>query len=249
MPCRIALVGEFNPAVAAHAAIGKALPLAAGAADCAVEARWIATDLLTRETDTKLGDFDGIWCVPNSPYASAEGALKAIQFARERSRAFLGTCGGFQHALLEYARNVLGFGEAEHAESNPVAAMPLIARLECPLVGAQGRVEFKAHSRIADIYGTTEAIEEFNCSFGFNTRYASLLHSADLRVSGTDDRGELRAVELPGHPFFVATLFQPERAAFKGLAHPLIVAFVRAANRRERERQAHPRTAPRASGD
>src|SRR5204862_344720 len=84
--------------------------------------------------EERLSPFDAIWCVPNSPYASMEGALCAIRFARESGRPFLGTCGGFQHTIIEYARNVLGFHEADHAESNPAAALPLISRLACFLL-------------------------------------------------------------------------------------------------------------------
>ncbi len=72
--------------------------------------------------------------MPASPYASADGAFAAIRFARENARPFLGTCGGFQHAVIEYARNVIGITDADHAETNPGADMPLIAPLACSLV-------------------------------------------------------------------------------------------------------------------
>ena len=226
---RIALIGDYHPQVRAHVAIPQALQLAADALACAIEPLWIATPSLDQGTEKQLSAFDAIWCVPNSPYASMGGALRAIQFARESKRPFLGTCGGFQHAVIEYARNVLRLGEADHAESNPDAAMPMITRLSCPLAGARASIRLKPGSRIQAIYGSIEVAENYNCNFGLNPRFESLLNDGKMIVSGRDEKGEVRAVELNGHRFYIATLFQPEQSALTGAAHPLIRAFVRAA--------------------
>ena len=226
---RIALIGDYNPEVRAHVAISRALQLAADALACAVEPLWIATPSLDQGTKKQLSAFDAIWCVPNSPYACMDGALRAIRFARESGRPFFGTCGGFQHAVIEYARNVLGLGEADHAESNPDAAMPLVSRLVCPLPGARGNIRLKAGSQLSAIYGKTEIAENYNCNFGLNPRFESMLNDGKMTFSGRDENGEARAVELKGHPFFIATLFQPEQSALAGATHPLICAFVRAA--------------------
>src|SRR5881296_3229482 len=165
---RIALIGEYNPEVRAHVAIPKALKLAAEALACAVEPVWVATPLLDRNAEKQLSAFDAIWCVPNSPYASMEGALRAIRYARESGRPFLGTCGGFQHALIEYARNVLGLAGADHAESNPDASLLFVTPLVCALRGERGTILLKEGSRARAIYGMGEIVEEYNCSFGLN---------------------------------------------------------------------------------
>lgn len=232
LEARIGLVGDYNPGVRAHVAIPLALELAGAAEGRRVEAAWLSTSSLDGEAGERLNSFDALWCVPASPYASMEGALGAIRFARERRVPFLGTCGGFQHALIEYARNVLGHAEAEHAETSPAAEMPLIAPLSCSLVGAKGRVRFAAGSRVGDMYGGAEAVEEYHCNYGFNPRYLPLLERGGMKVTGFDDEGGVRVVELSGHPFFAATLFQPELSALAGRAHPLIRAFVRAASER-----------------
>src|SRR4051794_28912684 len=112
---RIALVGDYNPDVPAHQAIPKALRLSAERLTVRVEPIWMHTSTLDV---SQLPAFSGIWCVPASPYANTDRALAAIRFPRENNRTFLGTCGGFQHALLEYARTVLG-READHAETSP----------------------------------------------------------------------------------------------------------------------------------
>jgi len=176
-----------------------------------------------------LDGHHGIWCVPGSPYASMDGALNAIRFAREHGRPFLGTCGGFQHALIEYARNVLGLTNADHTESNPAASMPFISRLACSLSGGEGTVHLKPESRAFSIYGARETTERYNCNFGLNSGFRSLLDGSRMRVAGVDDAGEVRIVELDGHPFYIATLFQPELAVLAGVTHPLLKAFVRQA--------------------
>jgi len=228
-PIRIALVGDHNPEVTAHVAIPQALKLAANGSARAVELAWMATPRFTTKTDERLSPFDAIWCVPNSPYASMDGALCAIRFARESGRPFLGTCGGFQHAVIEYARNALGFHEADHAESNPASALPLISRLACSLARTQGTIQLTPGSQLARIYGRTEIAENYHCNFGLNPRLESMLDDRKLIISGRDENGEVRSVELAGHPFFIATLFQPEQSASAGVAHPLICSFVRAA--------------------
>jgi len=225
---RVALIGDHDPAILAHRAIPEALARAADDAAVAVEAEWIATDTITPPT---LANFDGIWCTPGSPYRSMDGALAAIRHARERGIPFLGTCGGFQHALLEYARNVLGWHDAEHAETAPNAARTLIAPLTCSLVEVSGRIRFTPETRLARAYETGEAHEGYHCRYALNPEFRAALTSGDLRVAAVDDDDDVRAVELATHPFFVATLFQPERAALSGRVPPIVRAFVASARR------------------
>ena len=229
-PARVALVGDRNAGVAAHTAIPLALSLAAGTLGLEVDPVWIPTPDLERNPAARLAGFGAVWCVPGSPYASMEGALEAIRFARENRVPFLGTCGGFQHALIEYARNVLGSCQADHAESNPAAEMPLISPLACSLAEARGSIRFESGSKIATCYGQPTAVEEYNCRYGLNPRFRALLENSSLEISGVDEQGEARAVELKEHPFFIATLFQPERSALAGQPHPLINAYLRAAS-------------------
>jgi CTP synthase (UTP-ammonia lyase) len=225
---QIALVGNFNPAVTAHQAIPLALQLAAAQLGHGVAAVWVATDVIGPDA-AELADYDGVWCVPASPYANPAGALAAIRLARATGRPFLGTCGGFQHALIEFARNVLDRADADHAEDRPDAALPVIAPLACPLVEQTGTIHFTAGSRLRAIYGAPYAREGYHCRFGLNPQLEHLLDNSALKISGRDEAGEVRAVELDGHPFFFATLFQPERAALAGVAHPLVNAFAAAA--------------------
>jgi len=220
----LALIGDYNPEVTAHQAIPLALQQAADTLGLTVHVQWLDTDTLA----PALHDFDGFWCVPASPYRDIDGALRAIRFAREQKRPFLGTCGGFQHAVLEYARNVLGWADAEHGELAPNAERAVIAPLSCALVEVTDSVRLTPYTRIAEAYGRRDLNEGYHCRYGVNPAFLDALLEGDLIASGHDSSGDLRAVELLGHPFFVATLFQPERTALKGITPPLAIALLRA---------------------
>lgn len=224
---RLGLVGDHNDTVPAHVAIPRALVMASGILKCSVDFDWVPTEEI--RDSNRLAEYDALWCVPASPYRNTDGALRAIKWAREQQRPFLGTCGGFQHAILEYARTVLGWTDADHAETSPNAARPVIAPLACALVEATDVIRFRAGSRIAAAYGRMEATEGYRCRYGLNPVFQSELFSGRLRATAKDAAGEVRAVELEGHPFFVATLFQPERAALENRMPPLVAAFVTAA--------------------
>ncbi len=226
---RIALVGDYNPAVTAHQAIPRSLELAAKFQGDSLSWEWVGTASINPETAAELTGFAAVWVVPASPYASMAGALAAIRLAREAGYPFLGTCGGFQHALLEYARHVLGLEQAEHAETAPGGELQLIAPLSCELVERTGVVNILAGSRLLAIYGASTAEEPYHCRYGLNPRHAGLFDQGALRIAARDETGEARAVELVGHPFFIAMLFQPERAALAGRLHPVVAAFAAAA--------------------
>lgn len=230
MTIRIALVGDFKQAVIAHQAIPKALQIAADDLGEMIAYDWIATERLDANVSHILEGYDGIWCVPASPYNSFDGALNAIRYARERDVAFLGTCGGYQHAVLEYARNVLGLVDAANAEIDPDAKLPLIAPLVCALIDQDGEIKLAKDSLIRSHYGMAEINETYRCSYGLNPDYAGLLDGQDLVISAWDDEGDPRSVELRNHRFFIGMAFQPERSALRGETHPLITAFVRAAS-------------------
>lgn len=225
-PATIALVGDFDPSVTAHVAIPKALD-AAGVTG--LQWVWVPTESIQSEAD--IARFDAVWCVPDSPYRNEVGAIIAIRHARESGKPFLGTCGGYQHAVLEYTRNVLGHTEASNVEVDPNCTMPVIGALTCALIEQSGDVTFTERSKLASLFGAT-ANEGYHCSYGVNADYLGLFDATPLAFSGFDQDGDPRALELDGHPFFIGTAFQPERAALEGRAHPLINAFAQAVTAR-----------------
>lgn len=229
---RIALIGDYDRQVTAHQAIPVALEMTAECLRRPVEFEWLATDGI--HPDTPLDRFDGFWCVPASPYKSETGALRAIRFAREQQRPFLGTCGGFQHAVLEFSRHVLGWTDAEHGETSPDASRVVLTPLTCSLVEAVDSIHLVPGSLIAKAYETSQIREGYRCRYGVNPQFERALLTHDLHAMGHDSSGDLRAIELKNHVFFVATLFQPERTALKGQLPPLVRAFVEACSEQSR---------------
>lgn len=223
----IVLVGDYSPEVPAHRAIPIALTRARATGSHALEWTWVRTRDI-RDAANDLCDFSAVWAVPASPYENMPGALAAIRFARETGRPFLGTCGGFQHALIEFARNVAGLRDADHAETNPSGGTLVVTRLACSLVEQVGEVHFAPDSLIRAAYGRDTAREGYRCNFGLNPVHRETLARAGLVFTAFDPDGEIRAAELPAtrHPFFLGTLFQPERGALRGETPPVVTAFV-----------------------
>lgn len=225
---RLALIGDYDAKKTAHAAIPPALERARQAAGVNLDWEWIGTDRVFNPADTLAG-FSGVWVTPGSPYVQMDGALAAIRHARETHLPFLGTCGGFQHALIEFARNTAGLLGADHAETNAAAADLVIAPLRCSLVDRTGDIAFTPGSRMHMIFAGRSTHEGYHCNYGVNPAYRARLEDAGLRFTGFDATGDIRAFELPGQKFYLGTLFQPERSALRGVSHPLIEAFVTAA--------------------
>jgi CTP synthase (UTP-ammonia lyase) len=225
----IAIVGDHDPSSVTHRATEVSLDHAAAALGLDLAHRWVPTSDLAEGARRALAGDSGVWIAPGSPYASMAGALAAIRLAREEGVPLIGTCGGFQHVVIEFARTVLGFEDAQHAEYDPYASTLFVTPLSCSLAGQTLRVRLEPGSRAAEAYGATEVQERYYCNFGLDPRHQALLHARGLRVAGADDDGEARVVELPEHPFFVATLFVPQTGSEPGRPHPLVAAFVRAA--------------------
>jgi CTP synthase (UTP-ammonia lyase) len=189
--------------------------------------RWLPTSA-PPPADEIVG-MDGLWCVPGSPYQDMDAALGMLRLAREQGIPFLGTCGGFQHAVIEYARNVAGLAGAEHAESSPDAELLVIEPLACSLVGAEGAILPLPGTMLAEIYGDGEHRERYHCSYGLAPGFRYLLEGGGLRACAVDGEQELRAVEMPDGAFWLATLYQPELSSPPGRPHPVVAAFVAAA--------------------
>jgi CTP synthase (UTP-ammonia lyase) len=220
MTVTIAIVGERIAGFPPHEATDAAIAHSAAALGLDVAARWVATD-------EPLPTADAIWCAPGSPYRSLDGALAAVRHGRENGVPTLGTCGGCQHMLLEFGRNVLGFADAQHAEYDPYASELFVTPLTCEVAGRTMHVTLDAGSRLYG--GVTEVQEQYYCNFGLNPEYRAQLDAAGLRITGVDADGDARVFELDGHPFYVATLFVPQMRSEPRRPHPVVSAFVEAA--------------------
>ena len=224
---RIGIIGDFNESFPTHIATNEALRDSGKYLGISEEHQWLGTDVIAEAPDAILEEFDGFLCAPGSPYKSMEGALKAIRFARENDRPFLGTCGGFQHTVLEYARNVLHFEDAQHEEYNPYASKLFISALTCSLAGKILKISLVKHSGAYQIYGKADIEERYYCNFGLNQKYQQIIHDGGLRVTGTDETKEARILEIPEKDFFFATLFVPQTSSSAAHPHVLINEFLR----------------------
>jgi len=237
---RVALVGDRSADIAAHGRLPTIIRQLRARDGLVLDAYWIPT------TDARepgmLDGFDAVWLVPGSPYASEAGAVEAVRFAREGKVPFLGTCGGFQHAVLEFARDVCGLGGVAHAEVTPDATGFVIVPLACTLRGHEGAVNVERGSLAEWALGVERSMERYHCAYGIAAEYLDQLRAGGLRFTGFDDDGEVRVLELADHPFFLATLFQPELAADTTRVHPVIRAFATAAVSRAAARLASHRT-------
>ncbi len=219
---RIAIVGDRNPDNVTHRATEAAF------LKLEVEASWVPTPALHGNVSL-LQTYDGALIAPGSPYANRDGALAAIRYARERGLPTLGTCGGFQHMLVEFARNVAGIADPDHAEEHPAARRLVVTPLACSLAGQEHPVRILPGTRAADLYGVRESTEPFFCALGLNPAYLAPLERAGLRFTGFGAEGEARILELPGHPFFMGTLFVPQAGRPRQDPHPLLSGLVTAA--------------------
>ncbi len=237
---RVGILGDFNPEFRSHHATDRALQHAAASLDLSLESQWIPTPSLCEPAGlAALEDFDGLWASPGSPYKSMQGMLRGIQFARERGWPFLGTCGGFQYAFIEIARNLLNLKDADTAENNSgskniiiwpvVCAVPDLAPGAPKLSGLVPEIRLRPGSYLQSFYGKDVAEEEYFCNFEVNPEYEWAALDSGFPVVARGPNGEIRAIESPTHRFFIATLFQPQLSSTPEKPHCLIVAFVKAA--------------------
>jgi CTP synthase (UTP-ammonia lyase) len=221
---KLGIIGEFNPDNPTHLATNESIQHAAQALGERIDAVWLHTD-----EPQHYEYFNGFLCSPGSPYRSLDGALKGIRYAREQGVPFLGTCGGFQHLVIEYARNIMDIRDAAHAETDPYASHLIVTPLSCSLAGKTKDALITPGTQAARIFPELRSTEAFYCSFGLNPAYVQEFQAAGLCISGHDEDGEAKIVELPTHPFFFGTLFVPQARSSKGSPHPLILELCRAA--------------------
>lgn len=239
---RIAILGDFNAELRSHHATNDALQHAAHKLGLKVESEWVPTPSLGENgAEKKLESFDGLLASPGSPYKSFEGMLKGIEFARRRDWPFLGTCGGFQYAFIEFARNVLNIKDADSAENNSSSKNIIIYPVACAvpdrkgnapkLSGAVPEIRLRPGSYLQSFYGKDKetVTEEFFCNFEINPEFEWATMEAGFPVVARGPQGEIRAIESPTHRFFIATLFQPQLSSKDRKPHPLMLAFVQAA--------------------
>ena len=173
----------------------------------------------------------GVVIGPGSPYRDEQAVWEVIGSARARGLPLVVTRGVFQHVLVEHARSVVGVIDAHHRESSD-DGQPVVSLLACSLADDTISISLVPGTRTASLYAPgTEAIERTTCNYGLNPEFAHIAHEGGMVVTATDDTGEVRAIERTDHPFFVATLFQPQLTSSSTSPHPLWSGFVEACDR------------------
>jgi CTP synthase (UTP-ammonia lyase) len=234
----IGIIGDFNRDLHTHWAIEAALHHAAERVGVGVRIRWIPTPAIAeRGGESLLACYDGLWASPGSPYASFDGMLAAIKFARSSPKPFLGTCGGFQYSLIEFTRNVLNLPDADTAENNSTGKNIVITPVACPLPGrhpggpkmsGDDAIRPAPGTLLATLCGDGELRGEYFCNFEVNNDYIPRWGAAGLRIAGRGPQGEMRAFDLPSKRFHLATLFQPQLSSTIEQPHPVVTGFLRA---------------------
>lgn len=228
MTPHIAILGDFNPAYATHHALNDSTRHLQTYLNEEIQFDWIATDTFhSRTVFQGTIPYKGLWIAPGSPYKDMENVLNIISYARQNNVPTLGNCGGFQHIVIEFARTVCGIANADHAETNPDTPDAVISKLSCSLVEQEERLSIAdTSSLLYSIVQNTNIVGRYFCSYGINPNYVETLQSNGLRFTAQSEDGQMRAFELPSHPFFLGTLFQPALSSTADSPNPILLAFV-----------------------
>jgi CTP synthase (UTP-ammonia lyase) len=130
--------------------------------------------------------------------------------------------------LVEHARSLAGIPEASHAEYGP-GGTPVISLLSCSLQDQTITVQLTSGSRLAALHGILQVVEHTTCSYGLAPEVQHIANEHGMVIAATDPTGEVRAIERVDHPFFVATLYQPQLRSVPGAPHPVFVGLLEAA--------------------
>ena len=240
----IALVGKYTQLHDAYLSVVESLHHAGTANDAVVDIRWVDSETLTEENvETVLGDVSGVLVPGGFGDRGVEGMILACRYAREHGVPYLGICLGMQMAVVEFARDVLGWKDADSAEFSETTSHPVIALMpdQVNVTEKGGTMRLgkypcvlKEGSRSRSLYGAAEISERHRHRFEFNNDYRTQMEQAGLVLAGlSPDERLVEIVELPDHPWFVGAQFPPEFKSRPDHAHPLFHGFVEAALQRQ----------------
>ena len=248
--CRIAVVGKYIRLQDAYKSVYEALHHAGIRYSCQVEIKKIESEELeSGDPAALLGDADGILVPGGFGIRGIAGKIRAIAYARTHRVPFLGICLGMQCAVIEFARGVLGWPDADSTEFAPETPHPVIDLMaEQRTVSAKGGTmrlggcacRIEPGTLAARCYGTELIRERHRHRYEYNSRYRAELEAAGLTVSGVNpERNLVEMVELPDHPFFIACQFHPEFQSRPQQAHPLFAGLVAAALKGKEHAETH----------
>ena len=233
---KIALCGKYVQLHDAYLSIAEALAHGGYETDAKVEIEWVDTEVLTDSNVKKtLGGVDGILIPGGFGGRGVEGKIAACKFARENDIPYLGICLGMQVAVIEFARNVLGYQDANSSEFFPEGKHSVIDLMPDQYgVKMGGTMRLGAYpckvigERMKEAYGAKKVQERHRHRFEFNHEYRAQFEENGMKIAGTSPDGTLvEAVEYPANNFFVGVQFHPEFKSRPNNAHPLFREFIR----------------------
>lgn len=237
---KIGLIGKYIELQDAYKSILEAFVHAGAVNQCKVQIVNIHSEFITDENvGDKLKELDGLLVAPGFGSRGVEGKINAVKYARENKMPFFGICLGMQMAVIEYARNVLGWSGAHSTEMDAQTPYPVIALME-----EQKKVKKKGgtmrlgaypcviapNTLASRIYEQSQISERHRHRWEFNNNFLSDFENAGMIPSGKNPQnGLVEIVELPNHPFFIGVQYHPELKSTVEMPHPLFVSFVQAA--------------------
>ena len=255
----VAMVGKYANHTEAYKSLSEALTHAGIKTRTKVNIRYCDSEDIGGNASTLLADVDAILVPGGFGERGVEGKISTVRYARESAVPYLGICLGMQVAVIEYARNVAGLAGAHSTEFQPKTPHPVIA-LITEWQDASGQVEQRsAETQIGGsmrlggqrcklapdslarrVYGEDVVSERHRHRYEFNNHYQASLETAGLKFCGASLDGKLvEAIEIPGHPWFLACQFHPEFTSTPRRGHPLFIGFIQAAREHAQRRQNH----------
>jgi len=235
----VGLVGKYVELQDSYKSILEAFIHAGAANEVKVNVISIHSEFTNSENIAeKLKGIDGILVAPGFGERGIEGKIETVRYARENGIPFFGICLGMQMAVIEYARNVLGYADANSTEMNLQTPYPVISLMDEQknIVDKGGTMRLGAwkcnieeNSLAYEIYNKNVISERHRHRYEFNNEYRQSLENAGLKCSGTNpDTGLVEIIELENHPFFIGVQYHPEYKSTVANPHPIFVSFVAA---------------------
>lgn len=237
---KIGLVGKYVELKDSYKSIAEALIHAGAHQEVDVQVDWIHSESITSNSAAeKLAGLDGIIVAPGFGSRGVDGKIETIQYARTKGVPFFGICLGMQCAVIEFARHVIGLTDAHSTEIKEYTPDPVIDLMaeQKSIQNMGGTMRLGAYpceltpgSHAFNAYGSASIEERHRHRYEFNNAYLERFESLGMVATGKNpDSGLVEIVEIPEHPYFVATQFHPEYASTVETPHPLFTAFVKAA--------------------
>ena len=246
---KIALVGKYVKLHDAYLSVAEALQHGGYETGCFVDIDWVDSEEINDSTvDKLLGEVDGIILPGGFGARGVEGMICAANYARTQGIPYFGICLGMQIAVMSYARNVLGYADANSSEFDPDSTHPVIDLMESQQgISKKGGTmrlgaypcKIRPNTIMATAYGEEMISERHRHRYEFNNNFREEIENKGMQITGTSPTGELvETVEIPNHPFYIGVQFHPEFKSRPNRAHPLFKAFVAASLKRSQNNNA-----------